>query len=125
MDSSPQEHRDPWSSDMSGYKYADASTNHSHGYLLPYLLSLLDELAPTPASRRVFELGCGNGAIANVLATRGFAAVTGVDPSIEGIVQAQVACPALTLEVGSAYDDLRSHYGTFPIVLRYPLKNSR
>jgi 2-polyprenyl-6-hydroxyphenyl methylase/3-demethylubiquinone-9 3-methyltransferase len=66
--------------------------------------------------RRLFELGCGNGSLANALAERGWE-VTGVDPSIEGIAQARTAYPGLRLECGSAYDDLASRYGQFPVVL--------
>jgi len=43
--------------------------------------------------------------------------VTGVDPSVEGIAQAQAAYPHLKLKPGSAYDDLAARYGRFPVVL--------
>lgn len=61
--------------------------------------------------RRLFELGCGNGSVANVLVERGWG-VTGVDPSVEGIAQARAAYPGPRLECGSAYDDLAGRYGT-------------
>ena len=66
--------------------------------------------------RRLFELGCGNGSVANELAGRGWD-VTGVDPSVEGIRQAQAAYPGLKLASGSAYDDLAAQYGQFPVLL--------
>lgn len=63
----------------------------------------------------MFELGCGNGSVANVLAQQGWD-VTGVDPSIEGIGQANARYPELNLAAGSAYDDLVSRYGQFSVV---------
>ena len=64
----------------------------------------------------MFELGCGNGSVANVLTEHGWD-VTGVDPSIEGIQQANAAFPNLKVLYGSAYDDLAAIYGRFPVLL--------
>jgi 2-polyprenyl-6-hydroxyphenyl methylase/3-demethylubiquinone-9 3-methyltransferase len=102
--------------DNSGYRYSNAALGHAHDYLLPTLFRLLDEVNPAPGPRRLFELGCGNGSVANVLARRGWD-VTGVDPSKEGIAQASAAYPDLKLGTGSAYDDLAGRYGRFPVVL--------
>ena len=102
--------------DLSGYRYDQASLNHSHGYLLPTVFRLLDGLNLPAGERRLFELGCGNGSVAHELARRGWD-VTGVDPSLEGIAQAQRAHPNLKLYGGSAYDDLAVRYGQFPVVL--------
>ena len=99
-----------------GYRYADASPGHHHGYLLPTVLETLDELGLPPGERRLFELGCGNGSLAHALSQRGWE-VTGVDPSAEGIAQARTAYPDLKLDTGSAYDDLAARYGRFPVVL--------
>lgn len=66
--------------------------------------------------QRLFDLGCGNGSVAAYLAGQGWG-VTGVDPSSEGIAQANTAFPHLRLEMGSAYDDLAAIYGRFPVVL--------
>jgi len=63
----------------------------------------------------VFELGCGNGSVANELYKLGLD-VIGVDPSIEGIKHANVSYPHLKLYSGSAYDDLHDKYGSFPLV---------
>jgi 2-polyprenyl-6-hydroxyphenyl methylase/3-demethylubiquinone-9 3-methyltransferase len=103
-------------SELSGYRYADAGLNHSHGYLLPSIFRLLDGLNLPAEQRRLFELGCGNGSVAYALSQRGWD-VTGVDPSSEGIIQANRAHPELKLYSGSAYDDLATSYGTFPVVL--------
>lgn len=100
--------------EITGYRWASAELTCAHDYLLP---ALLEELASISAAGggRVFELGCGNGSVANVLAQQGWD-VTGVDPSTEGISQANVRYPGLRLEAGSAYDDLVSRYGQFPVV---------
>jgi 2-polyprenyl-6-hydroxyphenyl methylase/3-demethylubiquinone-9 3-methyltransferase len=102
--------------DISGYVYQDAELNESHNYLLPGLMGILQTLGLGRGSEKVFELGCGNGAIACELTKAGFD-VTGVDPSDEGITQAHSRYPELKLHKGSAYDDLRAEYGRFPIVI--------
>ena len=102
--------------EIRGYRYDGAALGHSHDYLLPSILRTLDALSLPVGERRLFELGCGNGSVANVLTQRGWD-VTGVDPSVDGIAQARAAYPDLKLGNGSAYDDLRSRYGQFPVVL--------
>jgi len=98
---------------FSGYTYADADLNASHEYLLPCLRKILEgEARPG----RLFEVGCGNGSIANVLSGMGFD-VTGVDPSEDGIAHAHKQFPGLKLHNGSAYDDLAGKYGSFPVVV--------
>lgn len=101
--------------EISGYVYPNADLNESHEYLLPAVLELLDRHG-RQGSKRVFELGCGNGSVANVLTQRGYE-VTGIDASLEGIGQARAAYPHLHLEMASAYDDLVAKYGRFPFVL--------
>lgn len=51
-----------------------------------------------------------------VLLKKGWS-VTGVDPSHDGIAQAQAAYPNLDLKLGSAYDNLVGRYGCYPIVI--------
>jgi 2-polyprenyl-6-hydroxyphenyl methylase/3-demethylubiquinone-9 3-methyltransferase len=65
-------------------------------------------------ARRIFDLGCGDGAIARLLAADGFE-VAGVDPSPEGVADARAG--GLDLQVGSAYDDLAAEFGRWPFVL--------
>lgn len=103
-------------SDISGYAYADSKLNFSHSYLLPTVFRLLDGLNLPVGQRRLFELGCGNGSVAHELTRCGWD-VTGVDPSAEGIAQANCTHPDLKLHTGSAYDDLAARYGQFPVVL--------
>ncbi|MCW8194205.1 class I SAM-dependent methyltransferase [Proteobacteria bacterium 005FR1] len=99
--------------DITGYRWENAELNCSHDYLLPALVAELARIKSGDC--RVFDLGCGNGSIANVLTQLGWQ-VTGVDPSTQGIKQANDQYPHLALEVGSAYDDLASKYGHFPLV---------
>lgn len=101
--------------DISGDRDSAALTC-AHDYLLPALLKEMAQLRPTgTGGGRVFELGCGNGSVANVLAQHGWD-VTGVDPSTEGIAQANAQYPALKLEEGSADHDLAARFGRFPVV---------
>lgn len=105
---------------IDGYQYEDSGTNCSHAYLLPAVRSELAELFPTlrsdVAQPRLFDLGCGNGSVAAKLSEDGWD-VAGVDPSSEGIAQANASYPDLKLECGSAYDDLSGKWGTFPVIV--------
>jgi len=101
---------------LDGYKFDDARLNSSHGYLLPTVLGILRNPGFLETPRRLFELGCGNGAAANKLAAAGYN-VTGVDPSEDGIRIANSHFPHLKLSKGSAYDDLAKQHGQFPIVI--------
>lgn len=106
---------------ISGYRYSGSSHSHAHDYLMPVVRS---ELAAFFANRppeqgkakSVFDLGCGNGSVAAALAQYGYDPC-GVDPSTEGIAQAQAAYPGLRLQTGSAYDDLVARFGRFPAVI--------
>lgn len=91
--------------EISGYRYANEALRPSHDYLLPKVQKLLEGLNLPSSSKRLFELGCGNGSVARTLRQRGWD-IIGVDPSAEGIAQARVASPVLKLQTGSAYDDL-------------------
>jgi len=103
--------------DSSGYRYDGSSTSGSHGYLLP---TTRDELewffAARPGPRRIFDLGCGNGSVAAILAGEGYE-VTGIDPSEKGIALAHENHPDLALEVGSAYDDLVTRFGRYQALI--------
>jgi 2-polyprenyl-3-methyl-5-hydroxy-6-metoxy-1,4-benzoquinol methylase len=103
------------SGDATAYHYVDASARHTQNYLLPMILQILNERR-IGAGARIFELGCGNGSLAAALARSGYE-ISGVDPSEEGIAIAADSHPHIRLERGSAYDDLRQRYGTFPVVI--------
>lgn len=98
-----------------GYRWDNAVLTCAHDWLLPVVMSEMVRLKTDLSAARVFELGCGNGSVANVFALNGWD-VTGVDPSTEGIAQANARYPELKLEQGSAYDDLVARYGRFPLV---------
>lgn len=99
-----------------GYRYEDAAQSCAHLYLLPLVRSELSVFFAGNADRRVFDLGCGNGSVAAWLDLDAYA-VTGVDPSAEGLSHARTAYPHLNLNLGSAYDDLVTEYGQFPAVI--------
>jgi 2-polyprenyl-3-methyl-5-hydroxy-6-metoxy-1,4-benzoquinol methylase len=101
---------------ISGYVWENAELNSSHDYLLPALKEILARETLPQNRRRLFELGCGNGSVANELVGLGWD-VSGVDPSEQGIAQANARFPAIPLRLGSAYDDLAAQYGTFPVVV--------
>ena len=103
-------------SDISGYKFDDALLNASHDYLLPGVLDVLQKTSATVRERSLFDLGCGNGSVTNVIAGLGFR-VAGVDPSVEGVAHATGNYPHLDIRAGSANDDLRERFGTFSYVL--------
>jgi 2-polyprenyl-6-hydroxyphenyl methylase/3-demethylubiquinone-9 3-methyltransferase len=102
--------------DISGYIYENGEKNASHDYLVPAVLEILGSLHPRPENAQLFELGCGNGAVAHTLAQRGYR-IVGVDPSEQGIAQAKMRYPHLDLHRDSAYDDLAGKYGRFSVVL--------
>ncbi len=101
--------------DSAGYRYSGGELNVSHRYLLPAVIDILNDVAGKE-DRRIFELGCGNGAVANKLTDRGFD-VTGVDPSSQAIHYAKTCYPSLKIFQDSAYEDLPARYGKYPTVL--------
>ena len=94
--------------------YTSAAPSWPNRYIWPVLLRILDE--HPVADRRVFEIGSGNGATADLLAGRGYN-VIGIDPAIEGVELARKSFPGATFHLGTGYDDLAGSYGTFPIVI--------
>lgn len=102
--------------EVSGYRYSNAKTNHSHRILLEPIFAELDAFFSNGRSRRIFDLGCGNGSVAHLLTEKGFE-VSGIDPSTEGIAQANSAFPDLRLELGSAYENLARRFGQYPAVI--------
>jgi len=104
------------SDEISGYVWENAELNSSHDYLLPELKRILASDAIPQGHKRVFELGCGNGSVANELVRLGWD-VSGVDSSEQGIALANARYPAIPLRIGSAYDDLATQYGTFPVIV--------
>lgn len=102
--------------DISGYEYDDALLNEAHNYLLPATLQILKATSALVPEKSLFDLGCGNGSVANEIAKLGFQ-VAGVDVSTRGIELANRCYPELNLKIGSAYDDLQGEFGRFSYVL--------
>ena len=101
-------------SDVSEYQYGDAKPTWANVYLWPVVQRLTAK--QEWGGRRALDLGCGNGATANMLASLGFE-VLGVDPSTSGIEQARCAYKGIEFEVASAYDDLVARHGTFSLIV--------
>lgn len=98
------------------YFYSSDVNSCSDAYLWPALQRILEQRAPAP--RRLFELGCGNGATARMLSARGYD-VLGVDPSSSGIAIARdsVAEGRVRFEEGTADEELGARFGRFPVVV--------
>ncbi len=98
------------------YAFSTNSLSNSKRYVLPRVLSILERIRSEFDLSRVFDVGCGNGSTCQALHEQGFD-VTGIDPSSTGISIAKESFPHLKIEEGSAYDDLKGTYGTYPIVI--------
>jgi 2-polyprenyl-3-methyl-5-hydroxy-6-metoxy-1,4-benzoquinol methylase len=69
------------------YRYGSAGPGWAHSYLFPHLLAMLDG-----TQGPILDLGCGNGAVARALVSRGYDAY-GVDASESGIALANAEAP--------------------------------
>jgi 2-polyprenyl-6-hydroxyphenyl methylase/3-demethylubiquinone-9 3-methyltransferase len=98
----------------SEYNYTSSEPSWSNHYLWKPLEKIV-QLERTQ-DQRIFEVGCGSGATANMLSSHGFS-ITAIDPSKSGIEQAKSAYPHIVFAEASAYEELSSQYGTFPIVV--------
>ena len=97
------------------FEYSNDWPSHTASYLWPVLLQVIRSRAFS--QKRVFDLGCGNGATAEMLSNEGFD-VTGVDPSASGIEIAKRRRNVnLRFHVASSHDDLAEKFGTFPLVV--------
>lgn len=99
------------------YPYADAGPTWANSYLWPVLRrEALQFRNCRPDAQRAFDLGYGSGATARMLSELDFD-VVGIDPSESGIALAKEAYPNCRFEVASAYGDLASCFGRFPLVV--------
>lgn len=100
------------------YQYHSAQLAWENAYLWNAVEKILlsNKMSKKGQASRLFDVGCGNGASANAASQLEFD-VVGVDPSNSGIEAAIEAFPHIQFSVGSAYDDLASQYGTFPLVM--------
>jgi len=103
------------------YHYGDAEPTVANVYLWPVVQRAIAKHEWNNGQgglgrRRALDLGCGNGATANMLVSLGFE-VLAVDPSTSGIQLARCAYEDVQFEVASAYDDLVARHGTFSLVV--------
>lgn len=95
------------------YGWESGEAERSHDYLQPVVLSALRTYAPRgSAPARVFDAGCGNGALLRRLQLDGYE-TSGCDASESGVVQARKLCgTAVRVERLSVYDDLAGTFGS-------------
>jgi len=97
-----------------------ASYEHTQAGLTPYnkyLLPTVEKLLGPAGGRALFEIGFGNGAVADHLARKGFQ-VAGIDASVQGLALAQTSFPHMTgLVQGSLYEPLAERFGRYSAVL--------
>lgn len=96
-----------------GYHFDCGLPLHTQAYLLAPIISILKK-TEIP-SRRMIDIGCGNGSFAAEMVNRGWD-VTGVDPSESAIHFARTTYPTITFHEASGYDDLSARFGQFPVV---------
>lgn len=96
----------------SEYVYREAGEGWGHSYLLPTLFRSLDQYRPA----RIFEIGAGNGHVASLMVERGIQ-VQAIELSVSGVEVARRNYPNVSIDVGSAYDDLAGKYGKFDAVV--------
>jgi 2-polyprenyl-6-hydroxyphenyl methylase/3-demethylubiquinone-9 3-methyltransferase len=94
------------------YRFNSPEAEHTRDYLLPRVSSILARRKPTT----LIEIGCGNGGTAAWLQAKGWS-VTAIDTSESGIAIGRAAHPEVRFELMSAYDDLRSAFGAFDVVV--------
>jgi len=95
------------------YRYDSVAAPCNVEYLVEPVLSICRRYQ----ARRVFDAGCGNGAICGILRANGFS-VAGCDPSESGIRQARAAVPEGEFFVHGVYDDpLTLNAGRFEAVI--------
>ncbi len=85
------------------YAFASSTPPHNIGYLEGPVV----EACRRYGARRIFDLGCGNGALCDRLSSEGFQ-VVGCDPSSSGIEQAVKTVPAGKFLRMGVYDDPQS-----------------
>jgi 2-polyprenyl-3-methyl-5-hydroxy-6-metoxy-1,4-benzoquinol methylase len=94
--------------------YASPAPSWPNTYIWPVLVDILRQF--DSIEKRAFEIGCGNGATANLLSAMGFD-VTAIDPSVAGLEIAKSHFPAVKFHKGDGYEPLAGRFGTYPLVL--------
>ena len=98
--------------DQHPYVYNSPERGHTAAYLWPTVVAAIGDLSQA----RVLELGCGNGALAAVIAPH-CREYVGIDPSASGVQIARSRGIA-QFEVASTDDpDLAARFGVFDVVI--------
>ena len=94
------------------YGWQSEAAEQSHDYLQPVVLSAIRALAPVRSGPvRVFDAGCGNGALLRKLQLSGYD-VAGCDASESGVALARKSCgEGVHVERLSVYDNLSGVFG--------------
>lgn len=94
------------------YGWHTGEAERSHDYLQPVVLSALRACRPLGGrAARVFDAGCGNGALLHKLRLSGYE-VAGCDASESGVAQARRLCgEGVQVERLSVYEDLQERFG--------------
>lgn len=103
------------SSDAAGYGWNTSEAPHTCAYLLPNVLAILRRIG----SKRVLDLGSGNGNLCKRLANLSFD-VVGVERDAEGIEKARLVAPEVPFHRYAVEDDptlLVGCEGTFDTVI--------
>lgn len=101
-----------YSAPYESHGWLDSGPQDYHAYLVPKVLSLIP-----PNTRRIVDIGCGNGYLAGLLADRGFD-VIGIEPSADGIAQARAAHPTVRFEELPVDSELGARIGEdFDVVI--------
>jgi 2-polyprenyl-3-methyl-5-hydroxy-6-metoxy-1,4-benzoquinol methylase len=97
---------------LSDYGWESSDATHAHGFLLPVLLEVFEDIAKKNDKQqiKIIDVGCGNGYLAGQLLTQGYN-VTGLDASETGIKYAKDKHPEGIFKVASAYDNLSKQFG--------------
>ncbi len=108
----PRRTRVPGNADTIDYAHPTTAGEHTQSYLWGPIVDVLG----SEDKKKVFDLGCGNGAFARHLIGKSYD-VFGIDPSVQGIEQARKVDPKTNLETGNAYEPLAERFGQFPVVV--------
>lgn len=95
------------------YGWSSGEAEASHDYLQPVVLAALRSCMPIQSKPvRVFDAGCGNGALLHKLQVSGYD-VSGCDASESGVVQARRLCgDSVRVERLSVYENLSETFGS-------------
>jgi 2-polyprenyl-3-methyl-5-hydroxy-6-metoxy-1,4-benzoquinol methylase len=85
------------------YHFRTSDASHTAAYLFEPIMNTCRELN----AKRIFDLGCGNGAMCGALKKQGFE-VVGCDPSSDGIAIATRTYPEIRFVPLGVYDDAQA-----------------